>query len=236
LYKLPNESAAHVWPVLPEVPQNYAITHDEVHVWRTCTGWRSGQISAVTGILSPDELRKAERFRLEADYERHVIGRALTRIALGRLLDRAPATLRFRYNDFGKPRLADVADECRLGFNISHSGELVLVALSAQRAIGVDVEFSRKNLNVEEIAAHFFSALEHATLMALPSAQRPDAFFRCWTRKEAFIKARGEGLSLPLNGFDVTLRPNEPPMLLATRPDAVEAGRWVIRELEVGPD
>jgi 4'-phosphopantetheinyl transferase len=99
----------------------------------------------------------------------------------------------------------------------------------------VDVERVRDGLELEAIAKRFFSSGEQADLAALPSGQRRNAFFRCWCRKEAFMKARGEGLSLPLNRFDVSLRPGEPAVLLATRPDAVEASRWVIRDLDVGP-
>jgi 4'-phosphopantetheinyl transferase len=227
--------AAELWDSLSEVPKDYAISDDEVHVWLARVGLPAKHILMLADILSPEERQKAERFHFQVDRERHVVGRALVRITMGRLLDRRPDNFRFRYNKFGKPCLADDANERGLQFNVSHSGELILVALAANRRIGVDVERIREDLRIEGIAGRFFSSREQADLAALPADLRHDAFFRCWSQKEAFIKARGEGLSLPLDSFDVTLRPTEPPALLETRPDPVEASRWVIRGLDVGP-
>jgi 4'-phosphopantetheinyl transferase len=224
-----------MWDVLPSVPRGYAIPDDEVHVWLTRVGWSSRHIGALADVLSLDERQKAERFRFQVDRERHVIGRGFLRGVLGRILDTGPDGLCFHYNDFGKPRLPDAQNELRLQFSVSHSGDLILIGLAANRQIGVDVERVRDGLEPEAIAGRFFSSGEQADLATLPPDQRRDAFFCCWCRKEAFIKARGEGLSLPLNRFDVSLKPGEPAMLLATRPDAVEASRWVIRDLDVGP-
>jgi 4'-phosphopantetheinyl transferase len=228
--------AAELRDGLFEVPRDYSISDDEVHVWLARIGLPARHILMLADILSPEERQKARRFHFQVDRERHVVGRALVRIAIGRLLDRRPDNLHFRYNNFGKPYLADDANERGLQFNVSHSGELILVALAANRKIGVDVERVRRDLNIDGIAGRFFSSREQADLAALPVDLRHDAFFRCWSQKEAFIKAQGEGLSLPLDSFDVTLRPTEPPALLETRPDPVEASRWVIRALDVGPD
>jgi 4'-phosphopantetheinyl transferase len=215
-----------MWDVLPEVPRGYAIPNDEVHVWLTRVGWSSRHVRALADVLSLDERQKAKGFRFQADRERHVIGRGVLRVVLGRILDTGPDSLSFHYNDFGKPHLPDAQNGLCLQFNVSHSGDLILIALAANRQIGVDVERVRDGLEPEAIARRFFSSREQADLAALPPSQRRNAFFRCWCRKEAFVKARGEGLSLPLSRFDVSLRPGEPAMLLATRPDAVEASRW----------
>ena len=150
---------------------------------------------------------------------------------LGRYLGVPPETLSFDYGPFGKPRLTGL--KTPLQFNASHSGHILLIAIMLDRAIGIDVERIRSNLSVLDIAERFFSPLERAALAALPETLRTNAFFDCWTRKEAYIKARGEGLSLPLNGFDVSFLPGEPAQLLATRPDAAEASRWRLRELDV---
>lgn len=224
-----------MWDRFAEVPRDYAITHNEVHVWLARVGWPSKHILALTDILSSEERQKAERFHFQVDGERHVIGRALVQIVIGRLLDRSPDNLHFCYNDFGKPCISRDANRCGLQFNVSHSGDLILVALAANREIGVDVERVRRHLDIAGIAGLFFSSRERADLAALPIGQRHDAFFRCWSQKEAFLKARGDGLSLPLGCFDVSLRPGEYSALLETRPDPVEASRWVIRELDVGP-
>jgi 4'-phosphopantetheinyl transferase len=109
-----------------------------------------------------------------------------------------------------------------------------MVALAAGREIGIDVEYVRDDLELDGISANFFSLREQAKWRMLPACEKPGAFLRCWTRKEAFIKARGEGLSLPLHQFDVSLRLGERPILLATRPDPTEAGRWSIQDLAVG--
>ena len=227
----------HPWLAKSEmgVPSDYAISDDEVHVWLALVGSPSRHISALADILSVEERQKAERFHFQADRERHIVGRALAQIAIGRLLDRSPESLAFCYNDFGKPHLSDDPIKRALQFNISHSGEVVLVALTTNRRIGVDVERVRSDLNIDGIARRFFSLREWTHLAALPVDLRYDAFFRCWTQKEAFIKARGEGFSLPLDSFDVTLRPTERPALFETRPNSAEASRWVIEGLDVGP-
>jgi len=214
-------------------PGSYALPDDEVHVWlaRLDLPWSAGPFLE---LLATDERQKSEHFRFQHDRDRYVIGRVLVRILLGHLLHVEPASLRFHYNDFGKPYLSGGKDERRLRFNVSHSGQLILVALAADRHIGVDVERVREDLDIEAIAARFFSARERADLAVLSPSQKSDAFFRCWSRKEAFIKAKGEGLTLPLDRFDVSLLPGEPAMLRATRPDPVEANRWDIRDLDVG--
>ncbi len=114
---------------------------------------------------------------------------------------------------------------------MSHSHGVALYAVTRDREVGIDLEFIRRDLEVEQIAERFFSRRETATLRALPTALREYAFFLCWTRKEAYIKARGEGLSLPLDQFDVSLIPGEPAALLSTQPDSDEALRWSLQEL-----
>ena len=182
-------------------------------------------------ILSADERERVRRFYFERDRSRWLVGRGCLRMLLGRYLDVPPETLSFGYSAFGKPRLTGL--KTAVQFNASHSGDILLIAVTLDRAVGIDVERIRSSLSVLEIAERFFSPLERGALAALPDALRTDAFFDCWTRKEAYIKARGVGLSLPLNGFDVAFGPGEPANLLATRPDAAEACRWQLRELDV---
>jgi 4'-phosphopantetheinyl transferase len=221
--------------MLIEVPKGYALDPADVHVWVTEVGWPCRHIQALSEILSADERQNVEQFHFQVDRDRHVIGRALARIVLAHLLDVTPGCVRFRYNEFGKPYLDCGENSPWLRFSLSHSGDLVLMAIAAGREIGVDVERVREDVAVDCIAARFFSVRERAELASLPSDQRADAFFSCWSRKEAFIKAKGTGLFLPLDGFDVSLKPGAPAMLLETRPDPVEAIRWTIRNLDVGP-
>jgi 4'-phosphopantetheinyl transferase len=134
----------------------------------------------------------------------------------------------------GKPELVPALDATPVAFNISHSGDWILVALAQQRAVGVDVELMRSGMAVLEIAQQVFSEAERTGLAALPAAACEESFFVCWTRKEAYIKARGDGLSLPLDSFDVSFRATDAAQLLATRPDPGEASRWTLRDLPLG--
>jgi 4'-phosphopantetheinyl transferase len=219
--------------VLAEAPNGYAVPPDEVHVWVAHVGWPLLRIDALGDVLSPAEQENVERFRFHADRERYIIGRGLARVVLGSVLAAKPDSLRFGCNAFGKPFLVQALNAGRLQFNVSHSGDIVLVAVTTGRQIGVDVERIRDDVEIDGIAEGFLSLREQADLAALPLHERYDAFFRCWSRKEAFIKARGEGLSLPLDRFDVSVGPGEPPLLLATRPDPADAGRWAIQDVHV---
>ena len=172
-----------------------------------------------------------DRFRFERDRRRYLIGRGLLRLLLGRYLDMAPQDLRFEAAAAGKPHLA--SGQGQLQFNIAHSGDYVLIAIADGRAVGIDVEQVRNDFDAGQVAAHFFSTIEQRDLEALTGRVKIEAFFECWARKEAYVKARGEGLSLPLGQFDVSLRPDEPARLIATRPDPAEAGRWQLSSLGV---
>ena len=122
-----------------------------------------------------------------------------------------------------------------MDFNLSHSGDYALIAIARGRKIGVDVEHFRDELEIEKIARRFFSENENAELKSIHQDQQQIGFFNCWTRKEAYIKAHGLGLSLPLDSFDVSLKPGQPTALKATRPDSKEASRWTMLSLDVHP-
>jgi 4'-phosphopantetheinyl transferase len=204
---------------------------DEVHVWRATLDLPAQSVEQLEPLLSADERERARRFHFERDRRRWVIARGWLRTLLGRYLAAAPETLSFHYGRFGKPQVTNL--ETALEFNVSHSGEILLIAVTLRRAVGVDVERIRPDLSVIEIAERFFSPAECSALAALPPDVQPDAFFDCWTRKEAYIKARGDCLALPLHQFDVAFLPGEPAELLATRPDAAEASRWRLSDLRV---
>jgi 4'-phosphopantetheinyl transferase len=218
------------------VLRDYTLPWDEVHVWRIALDWSQARTQAFNAVLSSDEQQKAERFHFSIDRVRHVVGRGVLRAILAQCMKTNAERLCFEYGAFGKPRLATGSTEIPLQFNVSHSGELILVALAMGRAVGTDVERVRNDIEAERIAASFFSPHERLALRSLPAHLRVQAFFDCWTRKEAYIKAVGNGLSLPLNQFDVCFMPGQEPRLLATRPDLAGAGRWVIQAVNVGPD
>jgi 4'-phosphopantetheinyl transferase len=227
-----NENArAHTWRQAPERPR---LSGDEVHVWLASLARHPVEIEALRGSLSAEELRRAERFRFARDRSKFIAARGILREILSRYLCLPPTLLSFGYNDFGKPELREADCESPIRFNLSHAGEIALYAIAAGREVGVDVELVREDVACAEIAAHFFSRREAAALLSLPANVQTRAFFNCWTRKEAYIKARGAGLSLPLDGFDVTLAPGEPAALLSTRDDEQEAARWSLTELFPG--
>ncbi len=202
---------------------------DEVHVWRVdLDGVPEG---AVASSLSADERERAGRFRFERDRRRFVVARGVLRRLLGRYLDREPARVRFGYGPRGKPFVAAGGG---LRFNLSHSAGLALLAFGWRREVGVDVERVRPVPEAEDIARRYFSRWEEAELRRLPAGERQAAFFRCWTRKEAFVKATGDGLSRPLDGFDVTLAPGEPARLLRLAGEPAAGHRFWIEDVSPG--
>ena len=216
-------------------PETFVLGNDEVHVWRAGLSrdpsWSQGHLDT----LSADERVRAERFHFAVDRAHFVAARGILRAILGGYLKRTPESLAFRYGAHGKPALAEDSSDEEIRFNVSHSGGEALYAVTRGRDVGVDIERVRDDLAVAEIAARFFSPRETATLQALPVGMQRRAFFRIWTRKEAYIKGRGEGLSLPLDEFDVSSGGGDTDMLIDTRSDRPGASRWSIRDIAAGP-
>lgn len=214
---------------------DYPVLEDEVHVWGVGLDTTPVSISRLQRSLSSEELERANRFRFDADQRRAVIGRGYLRLLLGKILKIPADRLRFEYDQFGKPKLTPMQG-LPLQFNVSHSGDLILIAIAVGRAVGVDVEKIRTDLDFDGVATRYFSTNECKMLASIAGPGRERAFFTCWTRKEAYLKARGVGLSLPLDQFDVSFLPGEEPRLLATRHDPAEAGRWGLRALTLSAD
>lgn len=208
---------------------------DDVHVWRIALAVGDTLLACLRETLGEDERKRAERFHFEKDRRHFIAGRGSMRILLAGYLARRPEEVRFAYSNYGKPRLVDTDNAGNLHFNLTHSHGLALLALTRGRDVGVDVERLRDmERDGEPLAERFFSPREVAALRSLPLELRREAFFHCWTRKEAYIKAVGKGLALPLDQFDVTLQPGEPAALLATQGDSQEARRWSMRSLQPG--
>lgn len=212
-------------------PDNLAFQLHQVDVWRINLDLPPATVKSLESSLSADEAQRAERFRFPIDRKRYIVAHGCLRSILACYLQCNPEELRFNTNKYGKP----TAESYKLEFNLSHSGDYVLIAVAQEHKVGIDVERIRSDMEFESIANRFFSPNETAELTSLPPEQKTMAFFNCWTRKEAYIKAQGLGLSLPLDGFDVSLSPNEPAILRATRPDAKEVSRWTLFSLEVAP-
>lgn len=217
-----------------QAPDKLVMLQDEVHIWRASMVVTSTRLVDYKRMLSPEECKRAERYYFEKDRSRWIVARGLLRILLGRYLQVPPEQPGFVLNEYGKPELASPYQESGLRFNISHSQDIVLYAFTYGRALGIDVEYMRTNIDCAELARHSFSSAEYATWSALPEEQKTQGFFNCWSRKEAYIKARGMGLSLPLKLFDVALTPGEPAALLHSREDPQEVHAWSMQALEPG--
>lgn len=207
-------------------PASLALGADEVHVWRVPLIQPPGALAALAALLSSDERERAARFHFAHHRDAYTVARGALRTLAGRYLGRAPDGLAFGYRERGKPYLVPHGG---LEFNVSHSGELALIGFARGRALGVDVERKKPLADLRALARTSFTAAEHAALCALPEGEQTDAFFACWSRKEAFIKATGEGVA-QLGAFDVSLAPGEPARLLRV-PDEPGGPRWSLHGL-----
>ena len=216
-------------------PQTLTLPSNTVHVWRASLEVSVFCLQALKDTLAADECARAERFYFQEHRERFIAGRGLLRNILSRYLSREPGQLRFSYNSYGKPALIEETGVGGLSFNLSHSHAMALYAVTRGREIGIDIERFRPDVEAERLAERFFSPREAAVLRTLPEQLRKEGFFNCWTRKEAYIKAEGEGMAIPLSSFDVSLTPGEPAALLRSQKDPQEASRWSMQALDPEP-
>jgi 4'-phosphopantetheinyl transferase len=210
-------------------PEELGLQTDQAHIWRVYLDVPPDSVQPMESTLSADERERAAKFHFEQDRHRFIVAHASLRGILARYLRREPSQLNFSVNEYGKPFLSDH----KIEFNLSHSGDFALIAVTRGRVVGIDVEQIHADVEIENLASRNFSPREASELMVLPPGQRTIGFFNCWTRKEAYIKAQGLGLSLPLDRFDVSLQPGESATLRATRPDANETALWTLLSLDV---
>jgi 4'-phosphopantetheinyl transferase len=212
-------------------PRRLDLPPEEVDVWRFSLEQPADVVAALAELLDADERVRAERFAFERVRRQFIVGRGMLRRVLARYLDVDPRDVRFHYGNHGKPRLP----ESGVAFNLTHSEGRALLGVTGAGEVGVDLECVRRMTDLEGIARRFFAPGEVAALTTLEESLRELAFFHCWTRKEAFIKALGDGLSYPLDQFAVTLHPAEPARLLWVHgePDAHE--RWQFTHLDPWP-
>lgn len=215
-------------------PSGFSIHDHDVHVWRISLKNEYPEASWYEDVLSIDEKDKSRRYRFQHSRNDYVITRSVLRHLLGRYLHKDPKRIQFTYNPFGKPSLVIHQGDTPITFNVSHSNEYALIAFTKRREIGVDVEHIRPEALNDKVAESFFSKKEVSMLSALPPELQVNGFFNCWTRKEAYIKAKGEGLTIPLNQFDVSLHPDEPAALLHSNLDPTDVSRWTLLALRPG--
>lgn len=219
-------SSPHPWQSPPE---DLRLPPGEIHIWRVRLTPPPAEVARLRGVLSEEELRRAGRFRFPEHQRHFTVARGTLRMLLGRYLQEAPGKLRFAYNPYGKPFLHGASPADHLRFNLSHSGDLALYAFARDREVGIDVEWTRRAVgDVEDIAGRFFSSHEAGALLALPEPDRRRCFFDCWTRKEAYIKARGKGLSIPLDRFRVSLVPPPAKCPVPPHDDAAGTSPWMM--------
>jgi 4'-phosphopantetheinyl transferase len=214
----------------PPAGDDLTLDPNSLHVWRANLEVGEDRLGSLARYLSAEEKQRASRFRQERDRHHFTAARGLLRVILGRYLSLPPDQIIFSYGPRGKPFLAQKGPQS-LSFNLAHSQGLALYAFAPGGKVGVDVEAVRPGDSDDEIAERFFSPVEIAEYRSLPPHQKPRAFFHCWTQKEAFIKAVGDGLSLPLDSFDVTVSPDRPARLLRVEGHPEVAAQWVIHSL-----
>jgi len=206
----------------------------DVHVWHLCLDGTPSEITALEPMLLVKERAKADRLLLPRERQRFIKGRAIVRTILAAYLGTRPETLRFKLGRYGKPTLIRGSKAARIQHSVSYCGSRGVLAVGLDHPIGVDIEKIRAEFVTGELSAYLFSPGEQADLMALPKARRVEAFFKCWTAKEAYIKGVGEGFSIGLmREFDISVDSDWPPTVLRSRLDVSNGQGWSLRMLDV---
>jgi 4'-phosphopantetheinyl transferase len=207
------------------------IHNGEVHVWIASLEGSQESLNFYTGLLRKEEIATASRYVFRRDREHFILCRGILRELLGRYLLVSGESIELSSARNGKPKLAEKVQNLDLRFNLSHSHGLAIFAFSIGMELGIDAEFIRDDIEAEEIAQRYFSSAEREELSRLKDENRSRGFFLCWTRKEAYVKALGKGLEIPLDSFSVTLTPGA-----RARLTAEDASRWTLHSLKLGTD
>jgi 4'-phosphopantetheinyl transferase len=225
-------SLSSPWPTLHEPP---VLTPGAVHVWRLKLDLTATQIARLRRVLTDDERVRADRFHAERHRHRFIACRAQVRQLLAGYLKERPEKIDFRLGSQGKPALGAPWSSSGIHFNVSNSHDMALCAIALQCELGVDIEHVREGRDHEGLAARFFAPQEIDALRALSADRRTAAFFNCWTRKEAVLKAVGIGIAFPLDRLVVTLAPSDPARVVAFDGTPAAAADWWLEHLEPAP-
>ncbi|WP_298553733.1 4'-phosphopantetheinyl transferase superfamily protein [uncultured Algibacter sp.] len=202
---------------------NFLLAVNQVHVWCISFDISENEINYLKSFLTDDEIIKASKFRFEKDKNCSIITRGALRLLSGKYLKTNPKDIIFKYGQFGKP---DYRMKTNLKFNVSHSGNKAVIGFVLNNDIGVDIEDIKTNFEILDIAKNYFSNIEIKALKKLPKNLHAKGFYRCWTRKESFIKAKAKGLSFPLDSFSVSIESDDKAELLETKWDDNEKDLW----------
>lgn len=218
------------WPLVERTP---TLEPDEVHVWQSPLDCDDATVKRAERLLSVAERERSDRFHFARDRRRYIVGRGWLRVFLGGYLQQPPAEVQLESSPQGKPRIcANSASDLR--FNVAHSDDSILLAFSRNRELGVDLEREKGHVAWRDLAERYFAPEESAMINAMPPALQQSAFYRCWTCKEAYVKALGFGLQVPLEGFAVSLTPDQPIQLIHTAHDPKQRDRWELRDISPG--
>jgi 4'-phosphopantetheinyl transferase len=221
------------WPIHP-LP--FELHQDEVHVWSCRLDPSNDLLARFGSVLSLDESERAARFRFDLHRNRFIAGRGWIRLLLGSYLKIAPEQIDFCYGEHGKPAISNPCDHKGIHFNLAHSDVIALAAVTRIGPLGLDVERLRVLKDVAELVERFFSARENSVFQELSAEARNVAFFNLWTRKEAWLKATGQGISQNLNRVEVSFVPGESPRLLALPEEfRSDIRTWSLHELTPAP-
>ncbi|NWF98178.1 MAG: 4'-phosphopantetheinyl transferase superfamily protein [Nitrospirae bacterium] len=207
------------------------IEKNEVHVWEINLGSDLSKVEKYLPILSDEEKKKASAFRFSDDRERYIISHAVLRLLLSKYSGEKPEEIVFYNNNYGKPYIMLNPDLPKIFFNISHSHKMAVIAISNGYEIGIDIEYLLRKINFEDIARRFFSNIENKKLNSLSGNLRKEAFFRCWTRKEAYLKAKGVGISGSFKSFEVSIFPEENPEIIAIDGQHSDEDNWSLFDI-----
>lgn len=228
---LEGQPIIHAWSIPPD---EIALPPGAVDVWRLQTDKPPPDIPILERFLDPGERERAEKFVFHRDRRQFIIAHAALRSILSLYTRILPGEITYQANAYGKPALATSGQDSGFRFNLSHSGEIVLIAIGSHADVGIDVEKIVPERAEIDVARRFFSPGEFTAYAAIPHSQQTEAFFRCWTRKEAFIKGKGLGLSMDLDLFDVTFGPGEAASLAASRENPTDPLRWRLYDIPAG--
>ena len=212
------------------------MTTADIQLWSIDINPASHEPEELLSLLSDDELARAERFRFENHRHRWIAGRAMLRTILSAMTQRSPESVAFEYDQHMKPYLTCSSSHERIHFNLTHSSDLALLAVTTVGPVGIDVERIEPLSNIDAVVSRFFSRAERDAFCSVTGdVDRLKAFYACWTRKEAYLKALGCGISKPTNAFDVTLLDNAEPEIVAIDGDTDAARDWLLFDLKVIP-
>jgi len=228
----PQTASESGWPSAPEHPD---MAGDEIHVWCAGLDKLATELPEFASPLSESERKRAAQFRFDRDRNRFIVRHGVLRMILGSYLSIEPARVTFSYESRGKPLVSVPVTAPSFHFNLSHSNGLALIAVTRRAALGVDIECVRIVPEADQIAAKFFSPHETAVLNAIPAEQKMEAFFHCWTRKEAYLKATGEGIADALPRIEVSLTPGQSARLLKINGETIAESLWTLNALAPAP-